>query len=132
TIMLSACRKLGIAGVVMDAPCRDSDEIIEMGFPMFCSGTNPNGPTKYIPGRINWPVSVGGVVVHPGDLIVGDADGVGVIERQGAEALLAPAAEKAAGEKTRLEAIARGEALRPPWLDAALRAAGVLKEGESL
>jgi len=132
TIMLSVCRQLGIAGVVMDAPCRDSEEISEMGFPMFCAGTNPNGPTKFVPGRINWPVSIGGVVVNPGDLIVGDADGVVVIERDKAESLLAPAAAKGADEKKRLEAIAKGQALRPSWLDGALRAAGVLKDGESL
>jgi regulator of RNase E activity RraA len=72
------------------------------------------------------------VVVNPGDLIVGDADGVVVIERDKAESLLAPAAAKGADEKKRLEAIAKGQALRPSWLDGALRAAGVLKDGESL
>jgi len=132
TIMLSVCRALGIAGVVMDAPCRDSDEIIEMGFPMFCAGTNPNGPTKFVPGRINWPATVGGVVVNPGDLIVADADGVVVVERDRAASLLAPATTKMADERKRLEAIARGEALRPPWLKSALLAAGVLKDGEEL
>jgi 4-hydroxy-4-methyl-2-oxoglutarate aldolase len=81
---------------------------------------------------VNWPVSVGGVTVNPGELIVGDADGVVVIERDKAESLLAPAAKKVADEAKRIQGILRREQLRPTWLDAALRAAGVLKEGETL
>jgi regulator of RNase E activity RraA len=132
TIMMSACRQIGIAGVVVDGPVRDSAEIVEMGYPVFSAGTNPNGPTKFIPGRIGHPISVGGVAVSPGDLIVGDADGVVVIEREKVENLLPLAAKKFADESKRIAAIKRNEALRPPWLDAALRAAGVLKDGESL
>lgn len=92
TIMMTACRKLGIAGVVVDAAVRDSLEIEEMGFPVFSVGTNPNGPTKQVGGRIGHPVSVGGVTVHPGDLVVGDADGVVVVERARVAALI-PLAE---------------------------------------
>jgi regulator of RNase E activity RraA len=132
TIMMTACRQIGIAGVVMDGPVRDSAEIIEMGYPVFSAGTNPNGPTKFVPGRIGHPISVGGVAVNPGDLIVGDADGIVVIEREKVEALLPLATKKAADETKRIASIKRNEALRPPWLDGALRAAGVLKEGEAL
>jgi 4-hydroxy-4-methyl-2-oxoglutarate aldolase len=46
TIMISACRQVGIAGVVIDGAVRDSAEMREMGFPVFSVGTNPNGPTK--------------------------------------------------------------------------------------
>ena len=49
------------------------EELRELGFPVFSVGANPNGPTKNVPGRINWPVSVGGIAVRPGDLVVGDA-----------------------------------------------------------
>jgi 4-hydroxy-4-methyl-2-oxoglutarate aldolase len=132
TIMMTACRQIGIAGVVMDGPVRDSAEIIEMGYPVFSAGTNPNGPTKFVPGRIGHPISVGGVAVNPGDLIVGDADGIVVIEREKVEALLPLATKKAADETKRIASIKRNEALRPPWLEGALRAAGVLKEGEAL
>src|SRR5689334_4174181 len=52
TIMMTACKKLGIAGVVIDGAARDSLEIEEMDFPVFSVGTNPNGPTKLVPGRI--------------------------------------------------------------------------------
>jgi regulator of RNase E activity RraA len=81
TIMMNACRQVGIAGVVVDGAVRDSLEIDEMDFPVFSVGTNPNGPTKLASGRIGHPVSVGGVTVRSGDLVVGDADGVVVVER---------------------------------------------------
>src|SRR3546814_13272784 len=67
TSMMNACRQLGIAGVVIDGAARDSLDIIEMDYPVFAAGTNPNGPTKNIGGRIGHPVTVGGVTVHPGD-----------------------------------------------------------------
>lgn len=132
SIMINACRRLGLAGVVIDAAVRDTEELRELGFPVYAVGSNPNGPTKNVPGRINWPISCGGVAVRPGDLVVGDADGVVVIEREKAASLLAAAAQKVADERTRLADIAAGRNLRPKWLDGALRAAGVLKEGETL
>ena len=132
SIMINACRKLGLAGVVIDAAVRDTEELRELGFPVYAVGSNPNGPTKNVPGRINWPVSCGGVAVRPGDLLVGDADGVVVIEREKAASLLDAAAKKVADERARLDDIAAGRNLRPKWLDGALRSAGVLKEGETL
>jgi 4-hydroxy-4-methyl-2-oxoglutarate aldolase len=131
TIMMTACQKLGIAGVVVDGAVRDSLEIEEMGFPVFSFGTNPNGPTKLVPGRIGHPVTVGGVTVHPGDFILGDADGVVAVERDKIASLLPLAARKVKDEAARIAAIKQGDTAAK-WLDAALRAAGVLKEGETL
>lgn len=132
SIMLNACKKLGFAGVVLDASIRDTEELRELGFPVWSVGANPNGPTKGVPGRINWPVSCGGVTVNPGDLIVGDADGVVVVEREKAASLLPLAARKVADERQRIADITGGGAIRPKWLEAALAAAGVLKAGEPL
>jgi len=131
TIMMTACQKLGIVGVVMDGAVRDSLELEDMGFPVFCVGTNPNGPTKLVPGRIGHPVSVGGVVVRSGDLVLGDADGVVVIERDNVAALLPLADKKVKDEAARIAAIQQGDTTAK-WLDAALRAAGVLQPGEQL
>jgi len=131
-IMSQQCVALGIAAVVMDGACRDSEEIRKLGFPMYSVGTNPNGPTKLVSGRLNHPISIGGVTVYPGDLVVGDADGVTVVERAKAASLLPLAAEKVAAETKRIAGIKSREALRPGWLDAALRGAGVLKQGETL
>ncbi|WP_343633501.1 RraA family protein [Roseateles sp.] len=131
-IMSQQCVALGIAAVVIDGAVRDSEAIRELGFPMYAAGLNPNGPTKSISGRLNHPISIGGVTVHPGDLVVGDADGVTVIERDKAAAMIPLAREKVRAETARIAGIRDRQALRPAWLDGALRAAGVIKEGETL
>jgi 4-hydroxy-4-methyl-2-oxoglutarate aldolase len=131
-LMINACKVLQLGGLVIDGAIRDTDELRELGFPVFAVGANPNGPTKFIPGRINWPISAGGVAVSPGDLVVGDADGVVVVEREKAASLLPLAAKKVADEAKRMDDIRAKRALKPGWLDASLRAAGVLKEGETL
>jgi RraA family protein len=131
TIMMTACKKLGLAGVVIDGAVRDTLEIDEMDFPVFAAGANPNGPTKNVPGRIGHPVSVGGVTVNPGDFVLADADGVVVVEREKIAALIPLAAKKVADEASRIEAIKKGDTAAK-WLDGALRTAGVLKEGEKL
>jgi 4-hydroxy-4-methyl-2-oxoglutarate aldolase len=131
-IMMNACKALELGGVVIDAAVRDTIELRELGFPVFAVGANPNGPTKFVPGRINWPISCGGIAVEPGDLVVGDADGVVVIEREKADSLLIAASKKVADETARIAGIRQGKDLRPKWLEGALRMAGVLKEGETL
>ncbi|SDE63215.1 RraA famliy [Massilia sp. PDC64] len=131
-IMVSQCMAIGIAGVVVYGAVRDTEAIRELGFPMYAIGANPNGPSKLVPGRINWPVSVGGVTVNPGDLIVADGDGVVAVEPAKVPTVLQLAEKKLADETARLEGIRNGTQLRPAWLDAALRKAGVLAEGETL
>ena len=132
SIMLTACKKLGLGGVVLDGAHRDTEELLALGFPVYSIGSNPNGPTKYIPGRINWPISCGGVAISPGDLVVGDADGVVVIEREKAASMMDLAVQKVEDEKQRIADILSGKGIRPKWLDGALRGAGVLKDGEVL
>ena len=131
-IMSQQAVALGVAAVVIDGAVRDSEAIRELGFPMFAAGLNPNGPTKSVAGRVNHPISIGGVAVKPGDLVVGDADGVTVIEREKAAALMPLAVEKVAAETKRIADIKSRKALRPGWLDGALRSAGVIGEGETL
>lgn len=131
-IMSQQAAALGVAAVVIDGAVRDSEAIRELGFPMFAAGLNPNGPTKSVAGRLNHPISIGGVTVKPGDLVVGDADGVTVVEREKAASLLPLAAEKVAAETKRIADIKSRKALRPGWLDGALRTAGVIGEGETL
>lgn len=131
-IMCQQCAAIGVVGIVIDGAVRDSEAIRELGLPMYAAGLNPNGPTKNVPGRLNHPISIGGVTVRPGDLVVGDADGVTVIEREKAAAMLPLAAEKVAAETKRIADIKSRKSLRPAWLDGALRAAGVIREGETL
>lgn len=131
-IMSQQAVALGVAAVVIDGAVRDAQAIRELGFPMYAAGLNPNGPTKSVAGRLNHPISIGGVTVRPGDLVVGDGDGVTVIEREKAAAMLPLAAEKLAAESQRIADIQSRKALRPGWLDAALRSAGVIRQGETL
>jgi len=131
TIMMTACRQLGIAGVIMDGAVRDSLEIEEMDFPVFSVGTNPNGPTKNIGGRIGHPVSCGGVTVHAGDFVLADADGVVVVEREKLAGLIPGCHKKVADEAKRIAQIKEGHTAAS-WLQSSLVAAGALKAGETL
>ena len=79
----------------------------EMGYRVFSVGTNPHRPTKNIGGRAGHPVSVGGVMVHPGDFVTADADGVVVVEGQKIASLL-PLAAKVKDEAERIAAIQSG------------------------
>ena len=81
-IMALACKVRGLAGVVLDGSCRDTEDIREMGFPVFSRGVNPSGTVKASLGQINVPITCGGIEVHPGDIILGDCDGVVVVPRE--------------------------------------------------
>lgn len=130
-IMSTQAEASGIAGIIIDGAVRDADALAENAFPVFSAGLNPCGPTKSIPGRVNYPISVAGAVVEPGDLIVADADGVVVLPRDAVSALLELAQKKLDMENRRLAAIRNGD-IRAPWLEDALHAAGMLAEGERL
>jgi len=90
-MMVTACIAKGIAGVVLDGACRDANDIEEAGFPFFTRGLNPGGTVKESVGPINTTIQCGGVVVSPGDLIVGDCDGVVVVAQANAREVLARA-----------------------------------------
>jgi RraA family protein len=130
-LMAAHAQKVGVAGFVIDGAVRDTDECARGSFPIFAAGANPNGPLKASGGRINWPVSVGGTTVNPGDLIVGDADGVAVIPRELAAAIVGGAQAKVDAEAERMKAIGRGETSQA-WVDDLLRSVGALGKGEKL
>ncbi len=130
-LMLSTAKGIGLAGVVMDGAVRDVPELIEMGFPIFSVGSNPNGPGKVAPGRINHPISCGGIVVRPGDFIIADADGVVVVEAEHLAARIPLVEKKVEDEGKRTAEIARGQ-FRSPWLEKSLRAVGMLGSDEAL
>ena len=128
-IMVTQAMAMGYAGMIMDAAVRDVEALREKGWPVYSFGANPCGPTKRVPGLVNHPVSVGGVTVCPGDLIVGDDDGVVVIARERAAEMIAAGKKKVAEERKRIDGINRREQLVPAWLEAALKEAGVSREG---
>lgn len=78
-ILATCCQNQGIAGLVIDGAVRDVADIEALRFPVFCSGANPTATAKSDPGEIDIEITCGGVEVRPGDIIVGDDDGVVVI-----------------------------------------------------
>ncbi len=74
---------IGLSGVVVDGALRDVAEIRSRDFPVYARGVTHRGPYKDGPGEINVPVSIGGMVVHPGDILVGDQDGLLAIPQEG-------------------------------------------------
>ena len=107
-LMCTSCRANGLAGLVIDGGYRDSREIAEMEFPVYGRGVNPQGPLKQDPGSVNVTISCGGVSVDPGDIVVGDDDGLAVIPGDGAERVLERAREKLDAERTTREAVEDG------------------------
>ena len=130
-LMAAHAQKAGIAGFVIDAAVRDTEDCAKGTFPIFASGANPNGPLKNSGGRINWPVSLAGTTVNPGDLIVGDADGVVVVPREMAAEIIKGAQAKVDSEDQRMKAIGRGE-LKQAWVAESLKSVGVMGKDESL
>jgi len=91
-------RRVGCAGFVVDGAVRDVGDLEEMGFAVFARAKSPAGPYKNGPFRIGVPIALGGVVVSPGDVIVGDSDGLAVVPAVQAEAVLERARRKNADE----------------------------------
>jgi 4-hydroxy-4-methyl-2-oxoglutarate aldolase len=130
-LMAAHAHKAGIAGFVIDGAVRDTEDCARGDFPVFAAGANPNGPLKNSGGRINWPVSLAGTTVNPGDLVVGDADGVVVVPRATAAEIVGAAQAKVDAEAERMKAIGRGE-LAQAWVAEGLKAVGVLGKDEAL
>jgi regulator of RNase E activity RraA len=122
-LMSGWAQKRGIAGFVIDGAIRDSEVLSEGDFPVYAAGVTHRGPWKDGPGEINVVVSVGGMVVRPGDLIAGDHDGVVAIAQEEAAQVIAAAEAQHRKEQASLAAIAAGTWDRR-WVDEALKARG--------
>lgn len=115
SMMTRAAAAMGVEGVVLDGAVRDMDELRELGLPIFAAGAVPNGPTTNGPGQINCMIDCGGVPVAPGDLVLGDEDGVTVVPRSVLEDVLEKAEEKVRKEAVRISEIMQGK-LEPDWV----------------
>jgi len=121
-----------VAGLVTDGSVRDTGVLKEYGFPVFSfSSTAKQGPGVMQPWVVNEVISCGGVVVRPGDAIIGDEDGVVVVPRESAAEIVGGAQAKIDSEAARIEEIRQGKLL-PGWLPGLLRSAGVLGAKEEL
>jgi regulator of RNase E activity RraA len=127
-LVSTKARHRGIAGFVVDGLIRDLPAIRALGdFPVFARGVTPIGPLHRGPGEINHAVCAGGIVVHPGDVIVGDLNGVVVVPREIAYDLLLRLRNRAGAEADYTAAVRRGE-FSNAWVDATLEANGVTIE----
>jgi RraA family protein len=108
-IMLTLAAKRGAAGFVIDGAIRDVDAFEQADFPCYARGVTHRGPYKSGPGEINVPVAVDGMVVMPGDVVVGDADGVVAFDRADAAELLELVRKQEEREANALAAIAEGK-----------------------
>jgi regulator of RNase E activity RraA len=102
-------RRKGIAGVLTDGLVRDAAQIQTAGLVVFAAGLTPVGPSKDGRGQINLPVSCGGILVHPGDIVVGDADGAVIVPREQAQSVLERAHQRIALEASWMARIEKGE-----------------------
>lgn len=100
--------KLGIAGLVIHGCVRDANLIIELGFPVFCRGLSIKGTAKNQPGKVNTPITVGDVVINPGDIIVGDRDGLVVVAQSDVEEVIANSIAREEKEVGQRQAIEQG------------------------
>ena len=124
-IMKNVAKSRGLAGAVIDGAIRDSASFREDDFPCYARGVTHRGPFKDGPGEINVAVCIDGDVVNPGDIVVGDDDGVLFISPADAVALAAASRKKLADETATLSAIANGTH-DDAWIDQILRSKGVL------
>jgi regulator of RNase E activity RraA len=123
-------RHRGISGFVVDGVIRDLPEIKRLGdFPVFARDVTPIGPMHRGPGEINYPIACGGVVVNPGDIIVGDLNGVVVVPIEFADDLLRILEQREAAESAYNASVAAGD-FSNAWVDAILEDNGVIVNGK--
>lgn len=111
-VMTRAAVEQGIGGIVLDGAVRDLADLREMEFPVFCRAAVPRGPHKGFGGTIDAEISCAGVAVAPGDLVVGDDDGVAVVPLTQVRAVMKAAKEAQKREWAWLEEIAKGKTTR--------------------
>ncbi|MFA1820160.1 RraA family protein [Virgibacillus oceani] len=122
-IMLRLCQKKRIAGAVVDGCIRDIEAFRKHDFPIYAKGVTHRGPYKEGPGEVNVPISIGGLVINPGDLLIGDEDGVVSIPFERAEEMIELVEEQQEKEQIIMNDIEKGTIDRS-WIDETLAKKG--------
>jgi 4-hydroxy-4-methyl-2-oxoglutarate aldolase len=107
-LMATSAVARNLGGLAIDGCIRDSEELIQMGFPIFCRGFSIRGTSKNVLGSINHPILFGGVLVHPGDLILGDDDGMVIVSREECKSVLEKSLQRIENEKKKATQLAAG------------------------
>ena len=123
-LMLGMAKNQGVIALVTDGMVRDIDGLNAVGIPVFARGLSPNSPFKDGPGTVGLPISLGGVTVNPGDIVIGDQDGVVVVARESLESVLGGLADVKSKEAKMEELVAQGAKL-PPGFEQLLAEKGV-------
>lgn len=110
-VLAVECLAKGCAGLVISCSVRDTEAIIRRGLPVFSTGVSVFGTAKASRGTVNHDVIVGGVLVHPGDIVLGDRDGVVVIPLEEAEQTLAACRRRSGSEAVVMQRLQGGESL---------------------
>jgi regulator of RNase E activity RraA len=124
-IMMTVAKSKGAVGAVFDAAIRDVEAFERHRFPCWARGVNMRGPLKDGPGSINIPVSIGGMVIHPGDVILGDSDGIIALSPELALEGARLGKEKEIAERKTIQSITDGK-YDDSWVDATLKQKGVI------
>ena len=127
-MMVTHAIKRGVAGIVINGAIRDAAAIRAGAFPMFAAGISHRGPYKDGPGEINVAIAIDGMVIEPGDLILGDDDGFLCVPFAQVEAVFKAASAKQAAETKQLAELAAGTSDRR-WIDDSLKRLGCEMEG---
>ena len=119
-LVLGMARNKGLAGFVTDGLVRDVAGIEAVGLPVYCAGMIANSPARNGPGTVGFPIVLGGVAIAPGDILVGDRDGIAVVPRLETEAVLSRLSAVRAAEQA-LDALVRKGLELPDFAEAVLR-----------
>jgi regulator of RNase E activity RraA len=128
-IMITYAINRGIAGIVINGSIRDSDELRKLSFPVYAAGVTHRGPYKSGPGEIGRTIAFDGMVIEPGDLILGDGDGLLCIPFEEVEEVYQATAAKHKAEEKILAALKAGGSMDRAWVDETLRQLGCKMPG---
>ena len=124
-LMLAHAMKRGVGGFVLDGAVRDVEAFLDVNLPVFAAGVSHRGPYKDGPGEINVSVAIDGMVIEPGDLVIGDWDGVLSVPLDDVDSILKKTNEKQAAEAVDMAKIEAGEWDRS-WVDKTLKDRGCI------